>query len=75
MSFESTTTTNSQQDSTTQGGGHLIKGQISNHNLLMELQWMESSLYSSIISMSDLLDQLSETIYGPPCNTKKSSKV
>ena len=64
MSLESTSS-NSQQDSTSQSAGQLVGGQSSDHNLIAELRRMESSLSSSIRSVSDRVDRLSETVYGP----------
>ena len=68
MSIESNL--QSPQDLTGQSAGLSGGGQSSDQFILNELQRLESSLNSTIKSVSDCVDQLSETVHGPPAKKR-----
>ena len=45
---------------------HSDGSQSTSHHIIEEIRRMESSLSSSIRTVSDRVDRLSETVYGPP---------
>ena len=58
------------QDSASQSAGPSGAGQSSDQLIIGELRRMESSLSSTIKAVSDRVDRLSETVYGPPAKKR-----